>query len=332
MEAKTEEIEKAHSPGSFLRLFWEHQLQAIKTSDRRQLRWHPMIVKWALHLKLQSSSAYRTLRSTLVLPSEHTLRDYTHFYETKSGFDENVDKQLMKEAQVDVIADFQRYVCLVFDEVRIKENLVYDKHSLQVIGFVNLGDVNNQLLNFEQEQISDGQSVPLPTIAKHMFVFMVRGIFSRLEFPYAQFPCASNSGDVIFPLVWECVKRLEACNLKVITLTASNRKFFRMHKKAVKESDDIVYKTINVYSPEKRPLYFLSLTYHILLKQFVTVGPIPMAIVFPAKRWLVNYTHSEFLIFYIDKWSSYILGTHGASLPPLPRRRKQTNNWFNCTS
>ena len=30
-----------------------------------------------------------------------------------------------------------------------------------------------------------------------MLVFMVRESFSKLEFPYVQFPCASTSGDVI---------------------------------------------------------------------------------------------------------------------------------------
>ena len=136
----------------------------------------------------------------------------------------------MKEAQIDTIQDFQKYVCLVFDEVRVKEGLVYDKHSLQVIGFVNLGDINNQLLKFERAQTCDSQEVMTPSIAKYMFVFMVRGIFTSLEFPYVQFPCSSTSGDVVFPLVWECIKRLEARDFRVIATTAdgasSNRKFF----------------------------------------------------------------------------------------------------------
>ena len=123
----------------------------------------------------------------------------------------------MKEAQVDTIQDFQKYVCLVFDEVRVKEGLVYDKHSLQVIGFVNLGDINNQLLKFERAQTSNSQETITPPIVKYMLVFMVHGIFSKLEFPYVRFSCAN---DVVFPLVWECIKQLETCGLKVIATTA----------------------------------------------------------------------------------------------------------------
>ena len=268
MEESTSKVYESHPPGSFLRLFWDQQLQAIETKDRRQLRWHPMIVKWCLNLKLMSSRSYNAVRSTLVLPSERTLRDYTHCFESKPGFDDELDKQLMKEARVDTIQDFQKYVCLVFDEVRVKEGLVYDKHSLQVIGFVNLGDINNQLLNFERAQTNNSQEVITPPIAKHMLVFMVRGIFSKLEFPYVQFPCANTSGDVVFPLVWECIKRLETCGLKVIATTADgasvNRKFFKMHKQASGKDGEVVYKTVNVYSPEKRPLFFISDVPHLI--------------------------------------------------------------------
>lgn len=84
--------------------------------------------------------SYRALRSSgaLVLPSERTLRDYTHWMKSDAGFSESVDRELLKEAKIDSVDDFQKHVCLVFDEVRIKEDLVYDKHSLQIIGFVNL--------------------------------------------------------------------------------------------------------------------------------------------------------------------------------------------------
>ena len=121
----------------------------------------------------------------------------------------------MDEARVKTIPDFQKYVCLLMDEVRIKEDLVYDKHSSQIIGFINLGDVNNQLLRFQQLQTSDADSSLPPPVAKHMLVFMVRGLFQHLEFPYFQFPGDNLSGDITFPLVWECIKRLEACGLKV---------------------------------------------------------------------------------------------------------------------
>ena len=120
MEEKTEEIRGTYPPKSFLRLFWDQQLMAMKTKERRQVRWHPMIIKWCLKLKFLSSRAYGALRSVLTLPSERTLRDYTHWIDSSPGFHADVDKQLVEEAKVKTCPDFQKYVCLLFDKVRIK--------------------------------------------------------------------------------------------------------------------------------------------------------------------------------------------------------------------
>ena len=275
MNEESAQIQKSFSNEPFKRLFWEQQLQALHAKDRRQLRWHPMLIKWCLNLKLLSSSSYRALRSSgvLVLPSERTLRDYTHWVEAATGFSEDVDRQLIEEAKIKSIPDFQKYICLVFDEVRIKEDLVYDKHSSQIIGFVNLGNINNQLLELERSQTGESQ----PPVATHMLVFMVRGLFSNLEFPYVQVPTSSLAGDVLFPIVWECIKHLEACDFKVIALTSDgaspNRKFFKMHKSSAPEKQQsgtsekqqsVVYKTENIYSRDKRPLFFISDVPHLI--------------------------------------------------------------------
>ena len=225
------------------------------------------MIKWCLNLKLLSSSAYHSLKTSgiLVLPSERTLRDYTHWMRSDAGFSDSVDEQLLKEVGIDssvTLWDFQRHVCLVFDEVKIKEDLVYDKHSCQIIGFVNLGHVNNQLLELERSEKGE----PEESIAKNIVMFMVRGLFSKLEYPYAQFPCASLSADLIFPLVWKCVKRLESLKLYVMALTADgascNRNFFRMH--GPKDPETPTYKAINVFNSKKPPIFFISDVPHLV--------------------------------------------------------------------
>ncbi len=44
---------------------------------------------------------------------------------------------------------------------------------------------------------------------------MVRGLFSKLQFAYAQFPCAKLSGELQYEPFWEAAGRLEVCGLKV---------------------------------------------------------------------------------------------------------------------
>ena len=128
------------------------------------------MIRWCLSLKLLSSASYSALRSSnlLVLPSERTLRDYTHL--SQPGFHPGIDQQLCIEAKIDSIPDFQKYICLVFDEVKVKEDLVYDKHSTSLLGFVKIEDVNDR---FEGKKSSD---TPKPNLATHVLTFMVSGI------------------------------------------------------------------------------------------------------------------------------------------------------------
>ena len=268
MEEMSNEVRKMNPEQSFRRLFWEQQLQAINAKDARQVRWHPALIKWCLHLKFKSSSAYHALRSTgvLTLPSERTLRDYTHWIKGEAGFQASVNRQLIKEANIREEKD--EYITLVFDEMKVREDLVFDKHSCRLVGFVNLGEINNTLNTFEQ-QCKDGEQpiINEGAVATHMLVFMIRGLFTSLEFVFAQFPTNGVTGDALFPIVWEAIRNIEECGLKVIVVTADgaspNRKFFKMHQ-ASKSPGEIVYKTPNPYSLDSRDIYFMSDVPHLI--------------------------------------------------------------------
>lgn len=55
------ESQQALPNGSFRKLFWEQQVKALQNKDPRQRRWHLLIIKWRLNLKMMSSSAYHTM-------------------------------------------------------------------------------------------------------------------------------------------------------------------------------------------------------------------------------------------------------------------------------
>jgi hypothetical protein len=228
MEESNAHVEKNFPEGTFRNLFWKQQLQAAKAKDARQMRWHPCMIRWCLNLKLLSSSAYHSLRTSgfIKLPSERTLRDYTHFIKSKSGFYSDL---LVEEAQLKKLPEWKKYIVIALDEIKLKESLVYSKHEADVIGFVHIGDVTNQLASFEKECSNDR---PHPPIATHMLVLMIRGFFSGLRFPYAHFPTSKLSGEKLYAIIWEAVERLEHLGFKVIVISADgaspNRKFFRM--------------------------------------------------------------------------------------------------------
>ena len=57
---------------------------------------------------------------------------------------------------------------LLLDEMKVKESLVYDKHEAEVIRFVDLGAVNDQLDKFER----DADQQP-PPVADHILAIMI---------------------------------------------------------------------------------------------------------------------------------------------------------------
>jgi hypothetical protein len=61
-----------------------------------------------------------------------TLRDYRNFIRPKRGFQESVLDEL--KVTTDSYFDVQRYVVLLFDEMKIMSNLVFDKFTGELIG------------------------------------------------------------------------------------------------------------------------------------------------------------------------------------------------------
>ena len=50
MTSKNLSQESTESDTSFQRIFWEQQFKAASLKDRRQMRWHPAIIRWCLYL------------------------------------------------------------------------------------------------------------------------------------------------------------------------------------------------------------------------------------------------------------------------------------------
>ena len=97
------------------------------------------------------------------------------------------------------------------DEMKIQENLVWDKHTGDLIGFVDLGDTE---LNYATFKKSD-------EIATHILVFLVRSIVNPLKFSLANFATTNSTSIQLFPLFWKAVGILEEnVGIKVAGVTS----------------------------------------------------------------------------------------------------------------
>ena len=67
-------------------------------------------------------------------------------------------------------------------------------------------------------------------VAKSIMVIMVRGLFTKLQFAYVHFPCATVCGYHMYDIFWEAVECLERCELIVVACTCDGQSVNRSFK------------------------------------------------------------------------------------------------------
>ncbi len=55
--------------------------------------------------------------------------DYTHYFRNKVGFQDEVNQQLVEEVAKLSLPSSRKCIALLIDEMKIKEGLVYNKHT-----------------------------------------------------------------------------------------------------------------------------------------------------------------------------------------------------------
>ncbi|XP_065645377.1 uncharacterized protein LOC136075866 [Hydra vulgaris] len=148
------------------------------------------------------------------------------------------------------------------DEMKIQENLVWDKHTGEIVGYVDLGDADVNIATLPK----------VDDFATHVLVFLVRSIVNPLKFSLANFATTGVTACQNFPLLWKAIGICELNSLKVIAVTcagaSANRKLFKMHFTMtcndMNPHVDVTYRTLNYFSSEKRFIYFISDPPHLI--------------------------------------------------------------------
>ena len=185
-----------------------------------------MIIWYCLPLQAKSAAAYKEIRyhektgtGFVILPSQRRLRDYINYIHPKQGFNHEVIHEL--ENKIKDFSDIEHFVVILFDEMKIQENLVWSKHTGDLIDFADLGNVN---LNYTTPKETNA-------IASHVLVFLLRNVVNPFKFSLANFETKNATASQVFPLFWKAVAICETqCAIKVDAATfdgvSANRKFF----------------------------------------------------------------------------------------------------------
>ena len=83
-------------------------------------------------------------RGFLSLSHRTTLKKYTGFTTIGTGFNLHIIKHMYDHVKFTELKEFEKHIILLFDEMKIKFGLVHSKSFGMIIGFNELGDINEE--------------------------------------------------------------------------------------------------------------------------------------------------------------------------------------------
>ena len=237
---------------SFLQVLIEDQAKSL-TCSKSNMRWHPAVIRWCLQQHARSSAGYEEMRQAgfLRLPTSRTLQSYATFSEPKSGWaKETLDEMRLQftQQQSTSPARAANVGALCFDEVKIKEGLLFDPSSNKLVGFID---------NYHGDE-----EEPKDILATHITQFYFKSLFSGFAFPCAYFLTRNVTADQMSEMFWTGVRALHDHGFQVLLAcrdgASYNRTFFHMN------AADVNWKADNPWSQE--PIFFFSDPPHLFKK------------------------------------------------------------------
>ena len=250
------------SSDQFFEILLKDQAKAL-TVPKRQMRWHPLVIKWCLRSFTKSHAAYEDLRNSgfLRLPSGRLLSDYKNFSSPRSGWQTSTIKAMKEKYEKTKYGKREQVGGLFFDEVKIKERLVFDPSTFELIGFTDIGDDETDIPTvLNDDKVT---ATPQKNIATHVLQFFYKSLFAKFEFPCAFFLTKGVTAQKLNRVFWQGVSLLHGFGFEIMLACCDgapeNRSFMNMNGTNATKS-----KCYNPFS--KKPLFFISDPPHLMKK------------------------------------------------------------------
>lgn len=192
------------------------------TKSKNSRKAYPVELKrFAMTLQFYSTKAYEYVRKSfnLALPATSTIRAWLSKIDCSPGFTKPaLDSLAMRATQYREKTGQELLCCLLLDEMSLKTEIVCEKQSGYLWGYVDVG-ANTEPSN-DQE------------LANHAFVFMIVGVNDCFKIPIGYFLIKSLCGEERANLVLEALKQIENFDLRVLAVTCDGP---HVHFKMMKE-------------------------------------------------------------------------------------------------
>lgn len=126
----------------------------------------------------------------------------------------------------------EEYYSLIFDEITIKEDLVMNAQTGELVVFQNLNTFRNKIKESESETMGTQQKIDnrVP-LASKVLQIMIRGLTTPFKYPYAFFPCKTLKSDDLYSIIFESIANLQGAGFKILTVVCDkagpNQRFIR---------------------------------------------------------------------------------------------------------
>ena len=166
----------------FLEILLCDQAKAI-AMECRQMRWHPAVIRWCLRNYLKSHKLYEDLPNSggLKLPSGRTLSDCSNYCSPQTGWKTDNLKVMRKQFQKKKPPKHASLGGLYFDEMKIKEGLVFNTKNWELVGLT--GIVENDGIDTETKKSAQATD----HLATYVLQFFFRSTFFNFDYPCAFF-------------------------------------------------------------------------------------------------------------------------------------------------
>ena len=177
----------------------EFIMTQIKLSGKTKhsYRWSPKNKSLAMSIFHASPKAYRILRKIFRLPHTVTLKRAMNKLEIEPEFSSNILQAL--KLKIDSMPQRDRACIIIFDEISLKEHVVFNAKKDRVEGFEDFGFLGRSKY-----------------ISNHACVFMARGLFSKWKQPFGFFFTSGTiRANILKELLFQGIDKLKEIGLNV---------------------------------------------------------------------------------------------------------------------
>ena len=212
LERKTRQINSTEAEDRLSCLSKKQKLMVdtmLKKCNARSkgMRYSNEFILDSLLLKIKSPRGYRHClkHELLPLPSESHLRKLCKGFKSNYGVNGNAINAI-KEAYANEKDENKRLGILIFDEVKLREDIRFNSSTLKIDGFVDLGD----------ETPDSNKNI----LANHALVFMFVPLLCNWIQPVAIYASKNATpGDILSKILIQVIIQLEQSGVKVIAFT-----------------------------------------------------------------------------------------------------------------